>query len=520
MRMMDCQLEAAMWVNNRNGNIYAGKSLPCWGDPNLPDQLDEGDLDMYTQDIADFGPKDERYPRIYNAPTIRNKWKRRAPGHTRLIQLAFHDCVRYEDGTGGCDGCLNWSGMGYVAPNGAWPNKRKPEYRHAFPQTKSTTNNKLQMSARSLEFIYTLTDWPPGAPSLPESLKESGKSRADLWQFAGNVALELGINYTNPNCHESYQAAGTPNYEQQITVIEGRDQCEMKQTRPLPFRWGRIDCIPDEDKKWTPYPFEATKKERHSNTYGTGTQVIKDLKRDFNMTARETISLMALHGLNTHTKIFEEAFKYKWIGGLRIDNTSYPGTPWSNARRGTFSNMYYKILNGRRYDNHFGRPEDIPKNKKLGYHGYFVGDKNGYPVNGTGFEINCASMWNNTNGREKSGPCKFKPSHPGCGIPQDSDLQLRERCFEVNLDRRWYIQGCDSAELVERNGRLVQVGGPPKPDVCTNGGNGIAMPYEVGFVIDLETFDNIPRGCGILDSPWIKKYAKAECGRYCGNLAR
>ena len=520
MRMMDCQLEAAMWVNNRNGNIYAGKSLPCWGDPNLPDQLDEGDLDMYTQDIADFGPKDERYPRIYNAPTIRNKWKRRAPGHTRLIQLAFHDCVRYEDGTGGCDGCLNWSGMGYVAPNGAWPNKRKPEYRHAFPQTKSTTNNKLQMSARSLEFIYTLTDWPPGAPSLPESLKESGKSRADLWQFAGNVALELGINYTNPNCHESYQAAGTPNYEQQITVIEGRDQCEMKQTRPLPFRWGRIDCIPDEDKKWTPYPFEATKKERHSNTYGTGTQVIKDLKRDFNMTARETISLMALHGLNTHTKIFEEAFKYKWIGGLRIDNTSYPGTPWSNARRGTFSNMYYKILNGRRYDNHFGRPEDIPKNKKLGYHGYFVGDKNGYPVNGTGFEINCASMWNNTNDREKSGPCKFKPSHPGCGIPQDSDLQLRERCFEVNLDRRWYIQGCDSAELVERNGRLVQVGGPPKPDVCTNGGNGIAMPYEVGFVIDLETVDNIPRGCGILDSPWIKKYAKAECGRYCGDLAR
>ena len=32
-----------------------------------------------------------------------------------LIRLAFHDCLRYsmeEGGGGGCDGCLNWEGMG------------------------------------------------------------------------------------------------------------------------------------------------------------------------------------------------------------------------------------------------------------------------------------------------------------------------------------------------------------------------------------------------------------------------
>ena len=73
------------------------------------------------------------------------------------------------------------------------------------------------MSARSLEFIYTLTDWPPGAPSLPVPLKESGKSRADLWQFAGNIALELAVNYTNANCDESrFKYA---NLEQQISLI-------------------------------------------------------------------------------------------------------------------------------------------------------------------------------------------------------------------------------------------------------------------------------------------------------------
>ena len=29
-----------------------------------------------------------------------------------LLQLGFHDCHLYEDGSGGCDGCLNWSGIG------------------------------------------------------------------------------------------------------------------------------------------------------------------------------------------------------------------------------------------------------------------------------------------------------------------------------------------------------------------------------------------------------------------------
>ena len=53
----------------------------------------------------------------------------------------------------------------------------------------------------------------------------------------------------------------------------------MTLDRNIPFRTGRKDCVPDPDLKWTPYAFEATKAERHSNTFGTGTQVIKDLKR-------------------------------------------------------------------------------------------------------------------------------------------------------------------------------------------------------------------------------------------------
>ena len=32
----------------------------------------------------------------------------RNPTENKLLRLAFHDCFKYTDGTGGCDGCINW----------------------------------------------------------------------------------------------------------------------------------------------------------------------------------------------------------------------------------------------------------------------------------------------------------------------------------------------------------------------------------------------------------------------------
>ena len=82
-----------------------------------------------------------------------------------------------------------------------------------------------------------------GARNLPISLKDSGKSRADLWQFAGNIALERAINDTNRNCYLGVNSeVGNP--ERQLGAIEGRDKCEIKLNKPIPFRSGRKDCIP------------------------------------------------------------------------------------------------------------------------------------------------------------------------------------------------------------------------------------------------------------------------------------
>ena len=64
----------------------------CWTVEGLPDKLDEGDLDLYARDHDEYlGPREYGY----NGNNIRYKWRRRGPNHSRLIQLAFHDCLRY-----------------------------------------------------------------------------------------------------------------------------------------------------------------------------------------------------------------------------------------------------------------------------------------------------------------------------------------------------------------------------------------------------------------------------------------
>ena len=59
------------------------------------------------------------------------------------------------DGTGGCDGCLNWKGVGADTPN---PNVEEDFYQ--FPPANETDNNGLENLVMALEMIYTNIDWP------------------------------------------------------------------------------------------------------------------------------------------------------------------------------------------------------------------------------------------------------------------------------------------------------------------------------------------------------------------------
>ena len=53
----------------------------------------------------------------------------------KIKKIYFHLGFRYEDGTGGCDGCINWAGMGYSSPRAiSKVVGKKPQFHGAFPK--------------------------------------------------------------------------------------------------------------------------------------------------------------------------------------------------------------------------------------------------------------------------------------------------------------------------------------------------------------------------------------------------
>ena len=90
---------------------------------------------------------------------------------------------------------------------------------------------------------------------------------------------------------------------------------------------------------------------------------------------------------------------------------------------------------------------------------------------------------------------------------------MRKKCFTRRADGSGFDKkgdsGCQNAELVERDGFLIQTGGPPLPmtSACRKGWM-FAMPYEVSFVLNFTVIDSYPRGCGLLDGEW--RYTKMQ----------
>ena len=84
--------------------------------------------------------------------------------------------MRYADGSGGCDGCLSWSGVGYRFPD----DTETIKYKFRYDDIKETNNNGLEHTVAVLEQVYTDPNFPSKTTTLPLSLKESGKSRYRL----------------------------------------------------------------------------------------------------------------------------------------------------------------------------------------------------------------------------------------------------------------------------------------------------------------------------------------------------
>ena len=134
-----------------------------------------------------------------------------SPTAPKMLRLAFHDCMPYTDGEpgelSGCDGCLNPEGM-MIDLKETYHFDRNTLN---APDVTFGNNNGLMATADMLEEIYTNPTFPSDLEALQISMKESGKSRADLWAFAGLVAAEWGINVSNAMC-KGENAAGSSKY--------------------------------------------------------------------------------------------------------------------------------------------------------------------------------------------------------------------------------------------------------------------------------------------------------------------
>ena len=119
------------------------------------------------------------------------------PSAAKFLRLGFHNCLKYTDGTGGCNGCLSNKNIGLDNRHNCSIHGNSA---NNMPNINQTDNAGLELTADVLEEIYVNRDFPKLAEALPVSLAKSGKSRADLWHFASMVAVEWGIDRNNAAC--------------------------------------------------------------------------------------------------------------------------------------------------------------------------------------------------------------------------------------------------------------------------------------------------------------------------------
>merc|ERR1712226_1088145 len=405
-----------------------------------------------------------------------------------LMRLVFHDCIPYVDSNDGwaCDGCMNWSGMESETPN---PNDASHYYK--FEPLNATDNKGLDGAAIALEKIYTTLDWPFQTPSLEVSLYQSGKSRADLWQLAGLVALEQSLERANRACDLDFHA------RQQVTLLESRDACEFKLTKPLKFVTGRKDCISDDPEGRA---YVTTKHENHPKLFGDGNHIIDYGRNMFNIDSEHWMALQAIHGAVHAAKI---GLKYTWFGP------------------GYISNMYFKMIaNHPKYSlekggdlaftsctNSGGEPVPIRD--------YAFGDKDGNPVAQTGWRTSCMYLWNTDEG----GPCVLRPTsqgafdNPAAGSMSDDCVDYVDDSGQCVIDKRCKNAWCDDNNVIH-DGNPAQ--SYPEPEGAWNEdlndadkgqrhnsgwNNQFAFPWEIGFYRDFTVGGDAQRpiGCGGID---------------------
>lgn len=231
-----------------------------------------------------------------------------------MLRLGFHDCLKYADNTGGCDGCLEWKGVGDRFTNEDLGFGLLPA-----DVTGDGHNNGLGNVVRVLERIYTQPDFPSRTPNMALPLQQSGKSRADLWAFATLVAVDYSLDLNNRVCADPEPHMSWP--VGQCHPRQDLDDCAVTAPRALMFEIGRRDCVGDMPGE---QGYATTKEERHPNPETNGRGTVDFFSQDFGFNGRETVAIMGAHTLG-HLTVHQSLFRYTWKtnSGKLLNNGYY-----------------------------------------------------------------------------------------------------------------------------------------------------------------------------------------------------
>ena len=226
------------------------------------------------------------------------------PTASKFLRLGFHSCLKYWDGTGGCNGCLSNKNIGL--------DKRHNCTIHGdsvnnSPNINQTDNAGLELTADILEEIFVNKDFPEHAETLPVSLAESGKSRADLWNFAAVVGVEWGLERNNNACDGEDWIGNTARLGC-AHIRQNEPDCKIELQEPIKFFTGRSDCEQEPGLKG----WETERTEHHPNPHGNGVMTADFFRTEFGLTGREGAALLlGAHSFGTFNAVISQ-FRYDW----------------------------------------------------------------------------------------------------------------------------------------------------------------------------------------------------------------
>lgn len=355
----------------------------------------------------------------------------------KLMRLGFQDCVRYRDGSGGCDGCLNWEGVGdrydeSMAGKGMFAAKDSLSH-----------NNGLMPVAQMLEDIYKKPDFPTQSTTMKESLQKTGKSRADLWALGAIMAVEYTIEVNNGVCKD-------PHYERRLRGkeglgfssvphchhLQGRPDCMVKLPQRLRFFSGRRDCDHD---------FKTVHSEVHPDAQANGKATAEYFSTQFGFNGRRTVAIMGAHTVG-RMHFPNSMLRYNWVKNGDM----------------LFNNQYYRAMVGKKDYRFVG--DSCEKS----------GDKNGEPP---------INRWlaRAHNDMESGGPFEF--------------VLEKKTCPDICSTLKWKMAKGQLNECPERNKcshihELWRQGSEPLDKTVES-----RLPAEMGLWLDFNVTSHLPTGC-------------------------